>query len=182
MLQTIDPERVREELLAHRYTERIEPPTAGRIDHPDHTVRQALFPVGSGSFRDLVAEYKQSGPTYRRSVQTILRASYTSHYRKGLIRLLEVLVFRSGNTAYQPVIAALKLIGRHAHDGNTSYWPLGEHIPVHSGTLGDWRSCCDRTMGAAADGWSAWPMRMARMAYEVTTFQALRDRLRCKAI
>jgi hypothetical protein len=43
-----------------------------------------------------VAEYKSSGSTYRRTVQTTYRASYTSHYRSGLIKLLEVLEFRSG--------------------------------------------------------------------------------------
>lgn len=88
-----------------------------------------MVPGGERTLRDLVAEYKQSGPTYRRSVQTTLKASYTSHYRKGLIRLLEVLAFRSSNTTHQPVIEALGLIGRHAHDGNARYYPLGEHVP-----------------------------------------------------
>jgi TnpA family transposase len=123
----------------------------------------------------LVAEYKQSGPTYRRSVQTTLKASYTSHYRKGLIRLLEVLAFRSSNTQHQPVIEALGLIGRHAHDGNTTYYPLGEHVPVHSGILGDWEELVWRDDRRGR-------RRVVRMAYEVVTFQALRDRLRCKEI
>jgi TnpA family transposase len=123
----------------------------------------------------LVAEYKQSGPTYRRSVQTTLKASYTSHYRKGLIRLLEVLAFRSSNTTHQPVIEALGLIGRHAHDGNARYYPLGEHVPVHSGILGDWEELVWRDDRRGR-------RRVVRMAYEVVTFQALRDRLRCKEI
>jgi Domain of unknown function (DUF4158)/Tn3 transposase DDE domain len=148
------------------------------VDHPDDTVRAALFPAvpgGERTLRDLVAEYKQSGPTYRRSVQTTLKASYTSHYRKGLIRLLEVLAFRSSNTTHPPVIQALRLIGRHAHDGNTTYYPLGEHVPVHSGTTGDWEDLVwqDDRRGRR---------RVVRMAYEVATFQALRDRLRCKEI
>ncbi|HZD01089.1 MAG TPA: DUF4158 domain-containing protein [Actinomycetes bacterium] len=45
---------------------------AAAVDHPDNTVRAALFPVvpgGERTLRDLVAEYKQSGPTYRRSVR-----------------------------------------------------------------------------------------------------------------
>jgi Domain of unknown function (DUF4158) len=148
------------------------------VDHPDDTVRAALFPVvpgGERTLRELVAEYKASGPTYRRSVQTTMRASYTSHYRKGLIRLLEVLQFRSSNTAHQPVIEALGLIGRHAHDGNTTYYPLGEHVPVHSGVSGDWEDLVWRDDRRGR-------RRVVRMAYEVVTFQALRDRLRCKEI
>ena len=45
------------------------------VAHPDDTVRAALFPVvpgGERTLRDLVAEYKVSGSTYRRSVQTTL--------------------------------------------------------------------------------------------------------------
>jgi hypothetical protein len=40
-----------------------------------------------------VHEYKTSGPLYRRTVQTTLKASYTNHYRRGLIRLLDILQF-----------------------------------------------------------------------------------------
>jgi len=148
------------------------------VDHPDDTVRAALFPAvpgGERTLRDLVAEYKASGPTYRRSVQTTLKASYSNHYRRGLIRLLEVLTFRSSNTQHQPVIEALALIGRHAHDGNTSYYPLGEQVPVHSGTLGDWADLVWRSDRRGR-------RRVVRMAYEVACFQALRDRLRCKEI
>src|SRR6266511_269627 len=148
------------------------------VDHPDDTVRAALFPVvpgGERTLRDLVAEYKQSGPTYRRSVQTTLKASYTSHYRKGLIRLLEVLAFRSSNTTHQPVIEALGLTAPHAHDANPRYYPLGEHVPVHSGILGDWEELVWRDDRRGR-------RRVVRMAYEVVTFQALRDRLRCKEI
>jgi hypothetical protein len=123
----------------------------------------------------LVAEYKASGSTWRRSVQTTLRASYTSHYRKGLIRLLEVLAFRSSNTAHQPVIQALGLIRRYAHDGNTRYYPLGEHVPVHGATLGDWQELVWRADRRGR-------RRVVRMAYEIATFQALRDAVRCKEI
>ncbi len=58
--------------------------------------------AGKETLRDLVAEYKSSGPACRRTVQTTLRASYTGHYRRGLIRLLEVLESRTGSSADQP--------------------------------------------------------------------------------
>ena len=48
------------------------------IARPDDTVRAVVYPVaGEKTLRDLVAEYKSSGPAYRRTVQTTLRASYT---------------------------------------------------------------------------------------------------------
>jgi len=145
---------------------------------PDDTVRAVVFPAVAGgeqTLRELVHEYRTKGPVYRRTVKTTLRASYTNHYRRGLIRLLEVLEFRSGNTAHQPVIDALGLIRRYAAAGNLSYYPLGEDVPTHPGLGGDWAPLVYRvdTQGRA---------RVVRMTYEVTTFQALRERLRCKEI
>ena len=56
-----------------------------------------MFPAVSGgeeTLRELVHEFKTQGPVYRRTVQTTLKASYTNHYRRGLIKLLDVLEFR----------------------------------------------------------------------------------------
>jgi Domain of unknown function (DUF4158) len=49
------------------------------IARPDDTIRAVVYPIaGEKTLRDLVAEYKSSGPAYRRTVQTTLRASYTA--------------------------------------------------------------------------------------------------------
>ncbi len=145
---------------------------------PDDPVRQVVFPAVAGgeqTLRELVHEYKTKGPVYRRTVATTLKASYTNHYRRGLIKLLGVLTFRSSNTAHQPVIEALTLIRRYAEAGNITYYPLGETVPVHRGLGGDWRDVAYR-----AD--TRGQPRVVRMVYEVATFQALRDQLRCKEI
>jgi len=95
---------------------------------PDDPVRQVVFPAVSGgeqTLRELVHEFKTKGPVYRRTVATTLKASYTNHYRRGLIRLLGVLAFRSSNTAHQPVIEALALIRRYAEAGNNHLLPGG---------------------------------------------------------
>jgi hypothetical protein len=85
---------------------------------PDDTVRHVVFPViGEDNLRNLVAEYKSSGSTYRRTVQTTYRASYSGHYRKGLIRLLEVLEFRTGNS-HRPV---LDLVHRYRNATDLTY-------------------------------------------------------------
>ncbi len=148
------------------------------LEHPDDPVREVVFPAVAGgeqTLRELVHEYKTKGPVYRRTVQTTLRASYTGHYRRGLIRLLRVLEFRSSNDTHRPVIEALELIGRHAAGGNTTYYPLGETVPVHRGVRGEWEELVWKvdTRGRR---------RTVRMVYEVATFQVLRERLRCKEI
>ncbi|MEV4188813.1 Tn3 family transposase, partial [Streptosporangium canum] len=96
---------------------------------PDDQVRDVVFPAVTGgeqTLRELVHEYRTKGPVYRRTVQTTLKASYTGHYRKGLIELLEVLEFRSNNSAHRPVIEALELVKRYAKAGNITYYPLDE--------------------------------------------------------
>jgi len=145
---------------------------------PDGTVRHVVYPAVAGgeqTLQDLVREFKTSGSTYRRAVQTTLRASYTNHYRRGLIALLGVLEFRSSNTTHQPVVQALTLIARHSNAGKTTYYPLGETVPAHRGVAGDWEDVVYRLDARGR-------RRTVRMAYEVATFQALRDTLRCKEI
>ncbi|MGH3949813.1 MAG: Tn3 family transposase, partial [Pseudonocardiaceae bacterium] len=148
------------------------------LQKPDDAVRAVVFPAVTGgeqTLRELVHEFKTKGPVYRRTVQTTLKASYTGHYRRGLIALLEVLEFRSNNTAHRPVIDALALIGRYAKAGNLTYYPLGENVPAHRGATGDWANLVFRTDTKGRQ-------RVARMVYEVVTFQALREQLRCKEI
>jgi hypothetical protein len=79
------------------------------VDAGDRLVREVVFPVAPQPvLRELVAEFKASGPTYQRTVKATLRASYTNHYRVGLIKLLDVLEFRSNNTTHRPVLDALE--------------------------------------------------------------------------
>jgi len=143
------------------------------LDAPDDAVRDVVFPAVTGGeqiLRELVHEYKTKGPEYRRTVQTTLKASYTNHYRRGLIELLEVLEFRSNNTTHRPVLDALHLVARHA-DARLTYYPLGEHVPTHKGINGDWEPLVYR-----AD--ERGRRRTVRSTYEICTFQALRERLR----
>jgi TnpA family transposase len=116
-----------------------------------------------------------SGSTYQRTVKATLRASYTNHYRAGLIKLLDALEFRSNNTTHRPVLDALDLITRYASAGNLHYYPAGEHIPVHRGLGGDWDALVYKNDKRRRQ-------RVVRMVYEVCTFQALREQLRCKEI
>jgi TnpA family transposase len=147
------------------------------LSAPDDPVRQVVYPAVSGgetTLRELVHEYKTKGPVYRRTVQTTLRASYSNHYRRGLIELLDVLEFRSNNSTHSPVLDALDLIKRHA-DARLTFYPAGEIVPDHKGLLGDWTALVFNDTGKNG-------RRVYRAVYEICTFQALRERLRCKEI
>jgi hypothetical protein len=124
------------------------------LARPDDLARTVVFPVvGEENLRNLVAEYKSSGSTYRRTVQATYRASYANHYRSGLIRLLQVLEFRSEDS-HQPALDGMRLVGRYAEASKFTYYPDGESIPFHDGLAGDWRELVqpDRWKGAAPGG------------------------------
>ncbi len=145
------------------------------VDAGDKLVRDTVYPVAPQAvLRDLVAEFKSSGPTYQRTVKATLRSSYTNHYRAGLIKLLSVLEFCSNNTTHRPVVDALELIGTYA-GANLRYYPREEPVPAHRGVSGDWAELVYQTDKRGH-------RRVVRMIYEICTFQALRDQLRCKEI
>jgi hypothetical protein len=143
---------------------------------PDDTVREVIFPIvgGEATLQDLVAEYRQKGTEYQRQKRKVFKASYSNHYRRGLIRLLGVLEFRSNNTAHQPVIDALSLIVRYAHSTAQCY-PAGERVVVQGAVDPIWADLL-----TSVD--SRKQTRVIRPVYEACVFQALRERLRCKEI
>src|SRR5712691_3437968 len=145
------------------------------VECPEGTVREVLYPVVSEQrLRDLVKEYRASGPTYRHQVYTILRASYSGHYRRMLPPLLEALDFRTTSTAYQPIIMALELLKTH-RDSRQQYLMVDGSLPIDGVIPAQW---LDLVLEQDAKGL----MRVNRMNYEISALHALREALRCKAI
>jgi len=62
------------------------------LTNPDGIVREVVYPVvGEQTLRDLVKEWKATGPTYRTTLRTVIRNSYSGHYRQMVPQLLETL-------------------------------------------------------------------------------------------
>ena len=78
------------------------------------------------------------------SRQNVFKASYTSHYRSGLIGALE---FRSTSTAHAPVLQALELIKRYKAETthNTQYYARGEQVPLDGVVAPDLRELLYKT-------------------------------------
>jgi len=99
------------------------------LDHPDDTVRNALYPVvGPGTLADLVREGRASESALRARTRTRLRASYSSYYRTVIPELLEALEFRSSNTRHAPVIEAVTLMRRYAHRHSVRYYAADDTV------------------------------------------------------
>ena len=154
--------------------------TEAALGGPDRLVSEVIYPAVPGGAETLAAllqEYRTQGTGYRQHKQRVFKASYTNHYRKGLIQLLDALEFGSTNTARAPVMEALALIKRYSSQatGNTQYYARGEHVPVDGVVPADLRELMYR-----AD--KRGQMRILRSVYECGVFQTLREQLRCKEI
>lgn len=65
------------------------------VERPEGTVRQVIYPVaGEATLRDLAKEAKADKAAFSSKVRTVLRGSYSHHYRRLLPDLLAALEFR----------------------------------------------------------------------------------------
>jgi TnpA family transposase len=145
------------------------------LEHPTGVVHEVIFPVVSeATLRDLIKEWKATGPFYRSHVQTVMRSAYRSHYRRMLPPLLEALEFRSNNATHQPLIRALTLLKRYLPSRVRTY-PIEEDVPLEGVIRDHWR---EAVLETDAQG----HQRVNRLTYEMGVLQTLRDQLRCKEV
>lgn len=53
------------------------------VNNPDGIIKKVLFPIVSEStLKDLVKEFNNTGSAYRQKVYTVMRSSYSNHYRR----------------------------------------------------------------------------------------------------
>ena len=145
------------------------------LDHPDSAVKDVVYPIASeATLRDLVREFKATGPAYRQQLHTVMRSAYRSHYRAMLIRLLGTLEFRSGNELHRPVLDALAFVKKFA-GSRLQMYPQDEFVPTAGIVRGPWQ---ETVIERDSDGTE----RVNRLAYEVCVLLALRERLRSKEV
>ncbi|MEU7878269.1 Tn3 family transposase [Microbispora bryophytorum] len=154
--------------------------TEAALESPESRVEDVIYPAVPGGYTTLISllhEFKAKGTSYRQHKQRVFKASYTNHYRTGLIQILEVLEFGSTNTVHAPMMQALTLIKRYkAEQSNrVKCYALGEIAPVEGIVPAELVELMYR-----ADGTKR--RRILRSVYECGVFQTLREKLRCKEI
>ena len=145
------------------------------LEQPEGIVKEVIYPVVSQqTLRDLVKELKAEGTAYKQKVHTVIRSSYSHHYRRALPKLLSVLKFRSNNEIHRPVIEALELLKKYS-DSSSRYYSPDEEVPIEGVLKSGWPEILleQDTKGN---------QRINRINYEICVLQALRERLRCKEI
>ncbi|MGH8918492.1 MAG: Tn3 family transposase, partial [Actinomycetes bacterium] len=143
------------------------------VGRPDETMRAALYPVVSeATWRDLVVEGRATKAALRQRVRTVLRSSYSAHYRRMLPSLLQALTFACNNTAYRPVMDALDLLRRYTNrPGRQRYYDRAEQVPLDDVVPREW-------LGAVVDDTG----RVERIPYELCVLKALREAIRRREV
>lgn len=99
--------------------------------NPEGLVRDVVYPAaGENTLQNLLKEFKSFGPGYKKQVHKIIRASYSSHYRRMVPKILENLEFCSGNMQHRPVLMALNLI-QQLREQTQRFIPLNEEITIY---------------------------------------------------
>jgi len=61
------------------------------LEYPEGKVSDVIFPiVNEHTLNNLIKEYKSNGPGYKLEVHKVIRASYSSHYRRMIPKILQV--------------------------------------------------------------------------------------------
>jgi TnpA family transposase len=145
------------------------------VGHPDEKVRDVVFPVASEKLlQDVIKEYKAKNPAFRQKVQTIMRTSYSHHYRRMVPQLLDILHFQSNNDLFRPVIQAIELVKDYVQSPR-QFYPEEATVPIQGVVASKWR---EFVVEQNDDGTS----RVNRLNYEVCVLQALREKVRVREI
>ncbi|MEE9147348.1 MAG: DUF4158 domain-containing protein, partial [Candidatus Tectomicrobia bacterium] len=145
------------------------------LDHPKGQVDEVIYPVvGEQTLRNLVTEYHATGRSYREKVHTVMRGSYSHHYRRMVPQLLSVLEFHSNNDQHQPVMQALDLLQTYT-GSRQRFYGTEDTVPLDGVVPKEWQ---DTVLEPDAKG----QPRVNRINYEMHTLHALRERVRCKEI
>ncbi|EAW33245.1 putative transposase [Lyngbya sp. PCC 8106] len=135
------------------------------LEHPEKSVQDVIYPVVSPStLKNLVKEFKSSGPTYRERVYTVMRASYLHHYRRMVPQILEALEFRSNNELYQPVIKALELIKKYT-DSSQHYYSSEDEVFVDGVLKNSWREIVVEVDSSGVEKLTGSIMKLARFKH-----------------
>ena len=145
------------------------------LEHPDETVRDAVYPVVPGGVTTLAALARELKATERAVAERVryqLRGSYSRYYRRMLAPLLVALEFRCNNSAYRPVMDAIDLLARYADtSSDQKRYAASEKVPVDGVVPKAW-------LDGVVDG----DGRVERMPYELCVLIALRDALRRREV
>jgi len=145
------------------------------IENPDGLIKDVIYPIyGQDILTNIVKDLKNNNTSFKKKVYTVMKNSYSKHYRRMLPKLLNILVFKSNNDAHKPVIHAIQLINRII-ESNLKFIVLDENIPISGIVSEKWKKAVIQKDNSGKE-------IIEKVNYEICVLQVLREKLRCKEI
>ena len=145
------------------------------LAEPSGIVRRVIYPVvgGEKTLKALAAEAAANERKYQARVRTVLRSSYSGHWRRMLKPLLKALTLKSNNDAHRPVMDAIELLERYLDQPlkEGAFFDPAERVPLEGVVPAQWRAAVVDDKG-----------RVERIPYELCVLVSLRDALRRREI
>lgn len=145
------------------------------LECPEGMIKDVIFPiVDENILNDIVKELKLNNNAYNGKIYSVMKNSYSRHYRQMLPQLLELLEFRSNNDLHKPVIDAITVV-KSFMSSKDRFIQIDDSIPVAGVIKPKWES-------AVIDKDEQGNSRIEKINYEICVLQTLREKLRCKEI
>ena len=142
---------------------------------PNALVKNVIFPVVSEDTIDqIIREYEYGGQSYESKVNTRIKLTYRTHYRRTLINIISAIDFNSNNTAYKGLINAIKLLKKYSKS-RLNLYPIDENVPTNGIVSPDWWGLVFETDRKGIT-------KINRIAYELCVLHELKERLKCKEV
>jgi TnpA family transposase len=141
---------------------------------PDGSCREVLFPeVSEATLLQLVEEFESKETRYDISRSQVMREKYSTTYRRAIKPVLDVLTFRTNNSAYHSLIEGVKVVQRQLRSTDILY-PAGTKIPEDLLT-DNWPELVWVT--GPDDG-----PRIVKQYFELCVLQKLEGAIKCKEV
>jgi TnpA family transposase len=150
------------------------------VDNPDGVIKEVVYPVVKSETLQEIIKESQLTKGYKEQVYTLMRASYSSHYRRMLAPILETISFQSNNAIHQPVLKALKILKKYL-DSTAIYYPTKQKVPIKGVIKPGWQEIIVEKI-EKKNKKDKQQERVNRINYEIAVLKALREGLRCKEI
>jgi TnpA family transposase len=143
------------------------------FNYPKEIIEDKVYPeVSRDKLKDLINDLNHRSKWYDVQVNKKLHTTYANGNRTVLIEILNTLDLREENTAYAPIVRAIKFIKKYWDDSKTEYYthkpPLKDIIP---------------------DNWSSMvviddndDIKVNKYNYELAVFEQLKDIIDFKGI
>ncbi len=145
------------------------------IENPEGIIKDVIYPsFNKKLLQDLIQDLKMNNSAFTGKVRTVMKNSYSRHYRRMLPKLLNIIEFKSNNDIHKPVLEALKIVKENI-DSSARYLQIDDTFPISGIIKSKWKSAIIQKNEHGKDV-------IERFNYEICVLQALRAKLRCKEV